>query len=844
MKALFYIRSLIIFILLIAFTVPVYSQVLLRVPERIRGVVITNPSQIYHQIADERGTLDWIVFSDRTGNRTKSQPSEGAGNRTSLDYLESFNVIDENDSWVELARLGNSNSIGWIKKEKLILLPHCIQKANRTSYKAMIVNTIETITEDFNFFSVPLDDTKRIAGRGSQVYTIYYIYKQIGDFLLLGEQDAFPSNIERNLPLTIKGWIDKRFVTQWDSRGCVQPNYCSTDRSPALILDTNDICAGVNAPQIWARDQVTNKKWHGSMFRLPYLGKKTGIITQDQNNCEVNNIMLGRLGDITDDKGIRITAIIDSLREAFSKSPKNIMNVVFVIDGTMSMREYFNPVVDAINNGVRELNRNPQIIDPKNPTGIKLNWGAVVYRDSFHDSYAIEEQNIVSDYSQVSDFLTNVYDPNKDRGDPDLPEAMYYGLWYALEYIIGHEREDETNIIVLIGDAGDHERTDDWTSVTDAGQPILPELINLIDTLNCNLLAFQTDYKICDSLNQNCKDTTYRDFKNQITQLIERSNQQNLLRRSGIASDSKTHDDTDNNIVSFSEKSSLVHKLIYAEPNERMNESYLTENIERIIIDASYGTKMLMEVLHELSYGHKSLEEILDEYGINLPGGDFTADIATITREILEMLRKVYPDMSINEIIEEGILEKVLSEKNQFYKEGFSFIQPSNSNGDWWAFDVMVTVDELEQFTRELDLIESMFRGVSENTLRNRLHDVFERLALIYSGDQTVNPDDLTICELFQMIIDSPITELGTCSRICNLTVGDILDPTQCNTIPRNNDLPNLTEFRREVRNSYHELQKIKSIYPFEEYGTRGFKTFSVYWIPVYYFTCSSYDCN
>ncbi len=97
------------------------------------------------------------------------------------------------------------------------------------------------------------------------------------------------------------------------------------------------------------------------------------------------------------------------------------------------------------------------------------------------------------------------------------------------------------------------------------------------------------------------------------------------------------------------------------------------------------------------------------------------------------------------------------------------------------------------------------------------------------------------MCYLIANITDSKLTE---CSKICNLTVGDILDPNRCNTTHRNNGLPNLTEFRKEVRQSYQKLQKLRAIYPFEEYGTRMFTTFGVFWVPLYYFPCYNQKCN
>ncbi len=50
----------------------------------------------------------------------------------------------------------------------------------------------------------------------------------------------------------------------------------------------------------------------------------------------------------------------------------------------------------------------------------------------------------------------NVYSDAKNTKDRDLPEAMYFGLYNALEDVLAGKKTN--NLIILIGDAGDHQR--------------------------------------------------------------------------------------------------------------------------------------------------------------------------------------------------------------------------------------------------------------------------------------------------------------------------------------------------------------------------------------------------
>jgi hypothetical protein len=149
-------------------------------------------------------------------------------------------------------------------------------------------------------------------------------------------------------------------------------------------------------------------------------------------------------------------------------------------------------MADAIKNCMDELKQ-----DKRNT----YKFGSVIYRDFSEGVERLTEKlPLQSDENMVVRFL----DPIKafDKYDRDKPEAMYYGLYQCLRQT--SIKPEETNFIILVGDAGNHHRND-------ASQIEQERLVNALVGIDCHLLVFQVHHDT---------DATYDDFVEQNKEII------------------------------------------------------------------------------------------------------------------------------------------------------------------------------------------------------------------------------------------------------------------------------------------------------------------------------------
>jgi len=834
MRRKFFIRITFTTTLFMVLSIAAHSQTLLLTPavDSILDPTVVEKSKSY-----PRGGTIWFVFSDQGKNPVYS--SSNTGNVvTRVNFLDMFNVVDETEHFVKVVRPGNtSNPIGWMPKKNLILLPRCIRKPNRVAKKAMIINTLQDLKQsnrERHFYTNPTLETPFTEGESINIYTICYVYKESDSAILLGHREDCSSDVEAYFQEQVFGWIHKDNLTPWNSRGCLQPNYHdqapkirSTKESPAVLFDELQWSCrykdsdtykklaqeAVNLrknPIVWKDDDFSGNGWAPSKFRLPFLSKT------DNSGC----IKVGVLGDITDESGRAMMELIEAVRDDYTASKINNLNVVFVIDGTYSIKDYFPPIVKAINKSANKINSNPKYSDPDNPNRIIVNWGSVIYRDSPEGDFALETYTLTQDYSQLSAWLEKVYHPDKNKNDKDLPEAMYYGLFNALEDVLA-EKEQENNLIILIGDAGDHQRhktaynpnEDEWTFIE------ADDIIESMIRLKCNFIAFQAHYKDPEKTG-NKADSTFNDFQKQSRFIAEKS-------AKGIYLNSKPNV-SEEDIFMINNKSKnffalnegiLANKIVYS-TGVSMSEEALTDNIVNSIDKSAQSTSVLLSMLYDLLYGGKPWSEIQMKYGVeNLPEADFSG-----LSYIIEQVKRTCNCSDDSEEFQQN-LEWMLSGKTQLYFEGFTPIRSSNSEMSLWAFDVLASSSGKKQLIQELRRVEKAFiqGGADQHRQRVLINSTLVDLARIYAGDTEGELDNMQIGTLFEQIIDCPGIKFSVCyADILSIRIRDILLEDRCS-------VEQLKVLYRGIRSARTLLERVD----YENYGTRAFKTFTAYWIPI-----------
>jgi len=694
----------------------------------------------------------------------------------------------------------------------------------------MIINTLENLKRDDQkrqFFKDSDLVNAYTEGENINVYTICYVYKETDSTVLLGQREDCSSDVEAYFQDQTFGWIHKKFLTPWNSRGCLQPNYNEiaadirkSKNSPAVLFDDHTWADNYQGnltyakleeraknmqdnPIVWKDDEFSTSEWSPSKFRLPFLSKtdKSGVIK------------VGVLGDITDESGRAMMKLIESIREDYTGSNINNLNVVFVIDGTSSMRPYFPAVVDAINQSANRINSNAKYSDPDNPNRIIVNWGSVIYRDAAEEEYAVEVHSLTQSYRELSSWLGDVFSNAKNAHDRDICEAVNYGLFHALEDVLA-EKEEENNLIILIGDAGDHQRgIDDWTHIE------AEEIIESMARLKSHFIAYQTHFSDPDVTGRNA-DSSYADFRSQMKYIAERAAKRIYKYSQPDASTDDIFFIDNKAQNNYSLNKNILANTVQYNTGEDMKVNTLTGNIIKAVDRSAENTSVLLSMLYDLLYGGKSWEEIMVKYGVsNLSEADFRG-----LSYIVEQVQKVCNCSPDSEEFNEN-LKWMLSGKIQMYFEGYTPLRSINSEYSLWAFDVLASSQSKKQLIRDFRRVERAFVSGGSDNRRQRvlLHTTLIDLARTYAGDMEGNLENVQIGMLFEQIIDCPGIKFSPrYADVLNMRIKDIEIEDRCS-------VGQLRTIYRGVRSARTSLEAVT----YESFGTRAFKTFTAYWIPI-----------
>jgi hypothetical protein len=408
----------------------------------------------------KKSSLPWIVFSDRNENFTYTAPG-GSLVMKRISFMEPFYVSQVQNGYVKLIKyqpgivqgrkLTNkkaAQSYGWISMDKLLLWQSAYVDS-KTGYAEKAI-TVASGKGPLTMPKVYYDKTDSVYVYTSPelehkktkvaLHQLLYIYKKSADGknVLVGSEGQLVTDSAAS---GVYGWLPADAVHSWGNRlyiGTASPNgNYDTDDSVARVINSGLTYNGTAAPFVF--DPLIDQD-QPLLRSLPVMnsqnqsGKITvGVATDvyDKSHNSIINIKGGHLS-YQDYLTIRRNA--------------HKINIIFVVDGGSSMRNYFS----GLTNTIQSFENIFDMYDKGN----QLTYAAVVYRGQTNcTTGGVTQESFSADYRKVVKFLDKQAAITSACSPASNSQPVFDGLRSALNMFRTHK--NETNLIVLVGSTGD-----------------------------------------------------------------------------------------------------------------------------------------------------------------------------------------------------------------------------------------------------------------------------------------------------------------------------------------------------------------------------------------------------
>lgn len=434
----------------------------------------------------------WVVYSDRPENALYSSP-EGKANGKELGYMQRCYVTDREGSWLRLTVLSTRTSLyedyGWIPARNLVLTNFALTNRSNITKKGLVLVNLDDISEfrilteaakegqDLKEYTFYFDPQLNYKKDNSQELQIRYVMKELEGVKLLSKLDRIDNLSSKDLQSNVNGWMKNVHITDWYTRVCLEPNYGPAvadpkvygDKSIPVFIEETELRVfmeenyGQPSGNIYEHSVKKDRKTP-FMMRMPILE-----IYPDSDIRKVAT--LGSVGGASGDERNEIKAQTTQAIEALQSKKKNL-NILYVVDGTSSMRKFF----PEIKRGIQKLKRLNDEIYKKN-----IRYSIAVYRDYKDGRQAFSNIPLTGDVQKIYNFLGRTSVGSKGTS---LEEAQYNGIIEGLQQ--SGMDPDQSNIVILIGDAGN--KNPDERNHTK--ETVYKELLKY----NASLIVFQIYY--------------------------------------------------------------------------------------------------------------------------------------------------------------------------------------------------------------------------------------------------------------------------------------------------------------------------------------------------------------
>lgn len=707
----------------------------------------------------------WIVYIDREGVRSYTSSIGGTVEKDDLKFMHPYFVAkiengyallyEEKNIQVNLEISKKAKSIGWVPVEHLLLWSTCPRTQGQVYQKAVILKDIDEIQNknDINQTSPEFSKSpERVIGTGWRASDLefYFVYKTVNGAALLVADSKLPEVGE--ISKQKLGWMKKGLYTTWNERLCYEPNFgeeLKESKKIAAIFKTKQAAKlfkqnGDYESALWI-ENLKSKRWSPRLVRFPVLD-----ISNDGYIAQVGTIGAMGVGAAQNsstnrEEYERIKTKIDNIEKTMER-----VNVVFVMDGTSSMKNYYLPVAKALQNA---MNRNSM-------RGAEMYFGAVIYRNYADGDRLVEIKQLTRDYQAVAGWLATR--ECKSIGQSHY-EAVYYGIDYALANM--NWNKDNCNFMVLVGDAGNDPNDQKGKNMDD--------IVIKMSDYGINFVGFQANH-----LNH----AAYHDFAFQIQRIMIKEMSQ-LMKRTLKRKDFKLTKQLYQVKSESGEWPIYSSAYRFAEIDKSENANELENIVENRIVD--FKTQANEQLV--------TLRMALQGYG---PSGEGPKSGGIFdSKKIMEILEGI--GLTPEEI------ETLKNHNTTLKVKGFA--ARTNTDGTELFLPCVFMAKA------ELDELISSLKKVSQNVSTNRRQDLqnaLKTLALSYIG-QGRDANELNVDEVMEAV--SGLTSATGKNVLAGVNIKDITNPNKV-TDSQINDFVNqiksdveILEKRKVDKNCYFD---------------------------------------
>lgn len=424
----------------------------------------------------------WVAYSDRDNNTTYNSPSTESGEYSHLLWNEKVIIAKIKDGFALVYRepvvkavypsiSEYAESRGWVPMKNLLLWTSCPTDSKGIYEKAILAANVDALDKVADMGRVYRNPTTKSGNdRVKTDMNIYFVMKHGENDLVLLSKDY---NLGGSSDDRLYGWVSESSFIKWEQRSCLEPTWNLQDVSYFKGNSVNTYIDKTMTKRgswfLFGRSQNPDEK-EGSpyQYRLPKETLRFPILDNDTGDSTIYKCTtFGHLGG-------SLNAAIDLQREITLHLDKVMskimhMNLIIVIDGTSSMKPFYAPVKEAIKEGTK-------FIRP----GYTFKVGVVIYRDYPDGEYVTEYLPMVEqDDPRLAKFLDNGGEYGIKSVAPTWEEALYQGISLGLDYKKMGYSQDESNLMVIVGDCGNNEN-DKKIDPDDLANKMLNSKMNLI----------------------------------------------------------------------------------------------------------------------------------------------------------------------------------------------------------------------------------------------------------------------------------------------------------------------------------------------------------------------------